>query len=271
MVTPKNKPSIAVFLQQKYRFSQRRCNRLLGMGKLRRTYKRPVKDEPLVKRLQDLSQRYPAYGCPMLHQILKAEGLVINHKRTHRLYRFLNLQVRTKRRNKVKRPRQINIVPNGINQRWSMDFVSDQLACGRRIRILNVLDDYSRECLGQLIQPSITGNQVGRFLNELMITRGKPVSIVCDNGPEFTGKAMFAWQQESNVKLHFIEPGKPTQNAFVESFNGKFRNSCLNLHWFKNLEEAKQLITNWRQHYNTERPHSSLNYLSPKAFANQVA
>ena len=271
MVTPKTKSSIAAFLQQQYRFSQRRCCRLLAMGKLRQTYKQPVKDVELIDRLQQLAQRYPAYGCPMLHQMLKAEGLVINHKRTHRLYRLLNLQVRTKRRNKVKRPRRVKLLPSGINQSWSMDFVSDQLACGRRIRILNVMDDYSRECLGQLIQPSITGGQVGQFLNELLKQRGKPLSIVCDNGPEITGKAMFAWQQESGVKLQFIEPGKPTQNAFVESFNGKFRNSCLNLHWFKNLEEAKQLIADWRHHYNTERPHSSLNYLPPEVFASQVA
>ena len=125
MVTPKTKPSIAAFLQQQYRFNQRRCCRLLAMGKLRRAYKRPVKDAGLINRLQQLAQRYPAYGCPMLHQMLKAEGLVINHKRTHRLYRLLNLQVRTKRRYKVKRPRQVNFLPNGMNQRWSMDFVSD--------------------------------------------------------------------------------------------------------------------------------------------------
>lgn len=162
-------------------------------------------------------------------------------------------------------------VPNEVKQRWSMDFVADQLANGRRFRVLNVVDDFSRELIGQLVSVSINGNMVSRFLDQLMETRKRPKSIVCDNGTEFTSKAMFNWSRDSKVKLAFIQPGKPTQNVFVESLNGKFRNECLNQHWFRTLEQAKYEIEQWRVHYNHVRPHSSLNYLSPKEFVEQAA
>ena len=152
-----------------------------------------------------------------------------------------------------------------------MDFVSDQLSNGRRFRVLNVVDDFSREMVGQLVAVSITGSQVARFLSELFEGRGKPRKIVCDNGTEFTSKAMFFWSQESGVKLGFIQPGKPTQNAFVESLNGKFRNECLNRHWFRSLDEAEAEVMLWQHQYNNVRPHSALNYLPPVAFARQAA
>ena len=152
-----------------------------------------------------------------------------------------------------------------------MDFVSDQLANGRRFRVLNIVDDYSRELVGQLASVSITGKQVARFLDQITERRTLPKSIVCDNGPEFTSKAMFFWSQKSKAQLAFIQPGKPTQNAFVESFNGKFRNECLNQYWFRSLHEAEHIIEQWREHYNTVRPHSSLGYVTPVAFAKKVA
>ena len=152
-----------------------------------------------------------------------------------------------------------------------MDFVSDQLSNGRRFRVLNIVDDFSRELVGQLTEFSISGRRVSRFLEQLLETRGKPASITCDNGTEFTSKAMFFWCKENRVRLNFIQPGKPTQNAFVESLNGKFRDACLNQHWFRTIEEARYEIDQWRAHYNHERPHSSLNYLTPVAFANQAA
>ena len=147
-------------------------------------------------------------------------------------------------------------------------FVSDQLADGRRFRVLNVVDDFSRECVGQLIDTSISGARLTRFMDTL---GRKPKTIVCDNGPELTSKAMFFWSRERSIRLHFIQPGKPTQNAFVESFNGKFREYCLNLHWFRSLDEARERINEWRRHYNEERPHSSLGRLSPKQFAERAA
>ena len=152
-----------------------------------------------------------------------------------------------------------------------MDFVSDQLVNGRRFRVLNIVDDYSREMIGQLTSVSISGARVARFLDQLLDKRGRPDQIVCDNGTEFTSKAMFLWQQDQQVKLSFIQPGKPTQNAFVESLNGKFRNECLNQNWFRTIEEAEVKIRLWRQHYNNERPHSSLGYQTPVAFANRAA
>ena len=162
-------------------------------------------------------------------------------------------------------------VPLGVNQRWSMDFVSDQLSNGRRFRVLNIVDDFSREMIGQLVSVSISGRQVARFLDQLCRARGRPNKIVCDNGTEFSSKAMFFWSQESGVGLGFIQPGEPTQNAFVESLNGKCRNEYLNRHWFRSLDQARYEIDQWRYHYNHVQPHSSLNYLPPVAFAEQVA
>jgi len=217
------------------------------------------------------ASQYPRYGYLMLHGLLKNEGLVINRKRTYRLYTEAGLQVRTKKRKKLHRPRVPMIVPTRAKERWSMDFVHDQLAAGRRFRIFNIVDDYSRECIGQVVDTSISGNRVSRLLSDLLKTRGKPKSIVCDNGTEFTSKAMFFWARDNQVKLNFIQPGKPTQNAFVESFNGKFRDSCLNQHWFRSLDEAREMIETWRKDYNEVRPHSALGYQPPAVFARKIA
>jgi putative transposase len=201
--------------------------------------------------------------------MLKIEGHVINPKRTYRIYREEGLQVRTKRRKKLTRLRIPMVVPDAVNQRWSIDFVSDQLANGRRFRVLNIVEDYSRECVSQIVDFSISGQRLAREFDRL--TRQLPKTIVCDNGPEFTSKAMFFWAKRTGVKLHFIQPGKPTQNAFVESFNGKFREYCLNLNWFAGLEDARLTIERWRQHYNHVRPHRSLGKKPPAVFAREVA
>lgn len=201
--------------------------------------------------------------------MLKTEGLVVNPKRTYRIYREVGLQVRTKRRKKLIRPRIPTLVPDSVNQRWSMDFVSDQLANGRCFRILNIVDDFSRECVLQVVDFSIFGERVARELD--LVERKLPKSIVCDNGPEFTCKAMYFWSKRARTKLHFIQPGKPTQNAFVESFEGKFRDYCLNLNWFASLADSRSTIDEWRTHYNHVRPHRSLGRISPAVFATQVA
>ena len=201
--------------------------------------------------------------------MLKIEGHVINPKRTYRIYREEGLQVRTKHRKKLIRPRIPMVVPDSVNQRWSIDFVSDQLANGRRFRVLNIVDDYSRECVSQLVDFSISGQRLDREFDRL--TRQLPKTIVCDNGPEFTSKAMFFWAKRTGGKLHFIQPGKPTQNAFVESFNGKFREYCLNLNWFTGREDARSTIDLWRDHYNHVRPHRSLGKKPPAVFAREVA
>ena len=156
-------------------------------------------------------------------------------------------------------------------QRWSLDFMSDQLADQRRFRILNIVDDHSRFCPGQIVDLSISGARVARYLDELAGHLGLPDEIVLDNGPEGTSRAMFGWSERTGVRLRFIEPGKPVQNAFVESFNGKLRDECLNLHWFRSLHHARDEIAAWRGHYNAKRPHSALGWLSPLEFLTNTA
>ncbi len=272
MVTPAGRKQIVFHLTSEFSISERRACTLAGVSRTAYRYKaKPSNDGELRTRLLELATQHSSYGYLFLHRLLRTEGLVKNKKRTYRIYTEQGLQVRTKKRKKLKRPRMPMIVPSAPNERWSMDFVSDQLSNGRRFRVLNVIDDYSREMVGQLTDVSIGGRQVARFLYLLIEQRGRPNQIVCDNGPEFTCKAMFFWQKESHVKLAFIQPGKPTQNAFIESLNGKFRNECLNQNWFRSIDDAKHEIDQWRDHYNTVRPHSSLNYLTPMAFANQAA
>ena len=231
----------------------------------------PARDKALKAELMSRAARYPRYGYLMLHWLLRNEGMVVNKKRVYRLYREAGLQVRTRRRKKLSRPGLRLQVPTGGNQCWSLDFVHDQLSCGRRFRVLNVLDDFSRECLGQEVDFSISGERVSRFLSLLLSARGRPEALVCDNGTEFTSRAMFFWSRDNGVKFNFIEPGKTVQNAFVESFNGKFRDTCLNQHWFRSLSEARDIIGRWRIDYNEVRPHSSLRYQPPSVFARQMA
>ena len=273
MVTPQAKRSAVSSLVSSTKLSQRRACQLVNLNRSTYHYKtkQPDRDTTLRTRLKELATQHNAYGYLILHALLKHEGLVVNKKRTYRVYTEEGLQIRTKRRKKLYRPRVCLVLPTKPNERWSMDFVHDQLSNGRRFRVLNVVDDYSRECILQLADTSISGVRVVRCLTELIQQRGRPKSIVCDNGTEFTSKAMFFWSRDSYVKLNFIQPGKPTQNAFVESFNGKFRNECLNQHWFISLNEARQEIAKWQHHYNTVRPHSSLNYLPPSQYAKKVA
>lgn len=269
---PTARKHIAKYLIKQFKISERSACRLTGLSRTAFRYKaKPPSDDALRKRLKTLAARYSRYGYLMLHSLLKREGLVQNRKHTYRLYTEEGLQVRTKQRKKLQRQRLTMNIPRRVNERWSMDFVSDQLANGRRFRVFNVVDDFTREMVGQLVSVSINGNMVARFLTDLIERRAKPEMIVCDNGTEFTSKAMFFWANESKVKLGFIQPGKPTQNAFIESLNGKFRNECLNQHWFRTLEEARYEIEQWRVHYNHVRPHSALNYQSPVEFAAQAA
>lgn len=269
MVTPAARRQGVEHLVTANLASQRRACRLVDLSRSVMQYRpRPKHDKVLCQRLKELATQYPRYGYLMLHGLLAAEGLVINRKRTYRLYCEANLQVRTRRRKKLIRPRIPMMIPDGRGQRWSLDFVSDQLASSRRFRVLNIVDDYSRECIGQIVDTSISGLRLAGFLEEIGTLRSLPKTIVCDNGSELTSKAMFFWSQRSGVKLHFIQPGKPTQNAFVESFNAR---TCLNQHWFRNLQDARRIINDWRRHYNYVRPHSSLGYVPPAVFAQQAA
>ena len=197
---------------------------------------------------------------------------MVNKKKTYRIYKELGMHVRTKKRKKLVRPRIPMMLPTMTNERWSMDFVSDQLSNGRRIRVLNIVDDFSRICVGQIVDFFlISGKRLVRYLDQFKSERGLPMTLVLDNGSEFTGNALFFCSKANGVKVHFIQPGKPTQNAFVESFNGKFRDGCLNQHWFRDIQEARSIINNWRQHFKVVRPHSSMNYQPPALFEEQVA
>ena len=272
MVTPASKRQVIAHFVSEFNLSERWACRLVGLSRTAyRYHPQASSDSTLRARLKALAIQYPRYGYLLLHNLLKGENLVINKKKTYRLYKEEALQVRTKKRKKLQRPRIVKDMPCQTNERCSMDFVHDQLSNGRRFRVLNVTDDFSREVIGQLVSFSISGHRVARFLTELAEKRSLPTSIVCDNGTEFTSKAMFFWSQTYATQLAFIQPGKPTQNAFVESLNGKLRNECLNLHWFRSIEEARDHIQQWRDHYNYQRPHSSLNYMSPVAFAKQAA
>jgi len=272
VVKPAGRKQAASHLIEQYQLSERSACMLAGISRTAYRYEAvPREDLDLRVRLRELASQHNALGYPMLHGMLKAEGLVVNPKRTYRVYKEEGLQLRTRRKKKLDRPRQPLAVPLGTDIRWSMDFVADQLSTGRRFRVLNVKDDYSKELVGQLVAFSITGAMVGRFLDQLIEGRSAPDQITCDNGTEFTSKAMFFWQKESGVNLAFIQPGKPTQNAFVESLNGRFRQECLNQHWFRSLDDATEIIDAWRYHYNHERPHSTLKYMTPVAFASRAA
>lgn len=224
-------------------------------------------DEALRKRMRELAEKRRRFGCRRLHLLLRREGLVVNHKRTERIYSEERLSLRIRRRKKLASLGRIELARAGRpNERWAMDFMQDALHDGRRIRILSVIDTYTRECLGGEVDASIGGQRVAEVLNRIGAMRGLPEYIVVDNGPEFISNAMDAWAYERGIRLHFIRPGKPVDNAFIESFNGKFRDECLNQNWFMSLEHARNVIGQWRTDYNEERPHSSLGDLTPCEF-----
>ena len=246
--------------------SERRACRLVGIHRSVARYK-PRKEAPtkLLSRLRELASERRRYGYRRLTVMLRREGFVVNHKKVYRLYREEGLAVRRRKRKKLAgAERVIPPLPERRNQRWSMDFVQDGLADGRRIRVLTLVDNYSRECLALEVGTSLPGARVVRVLEQVSSIRGTPKTIVVDNGPEFAGKALDAWAYENGVGLHFIAPGKPVQNAYIESFNGKFRDECLNEHWFGSIAEAESVVEAWRQDYNTVRPHSSLGYRTPE-------
>lgn len=199
--------------------------------------------------------------------LLRREGWVVNHKRVYRLYRQEGLCVRQRGRKRVARERRPAQAPTGPNQRWSLDFVSDALSWGRKIRLLTVVDAFTRESLAIEVDTSLSGVRVARVLDQVIADRGAaPQEIVLDNGPELTSQALDQWAYEQGIALRFIEPGKPVQNCFVESFNGRLRDECLNEHWFLSLADARRIVEEWRIDYNRHRPHSSLGNLSPEEF-----
>jgi putative transposase len=222
----------------------------------------------VLERLQAHAAVRARFGYRRLHILLEREGLVVNHKRVHRIYRAAGLQVRRRRRKRLTRAERVPLpAPSQRLERWSMDFTVDTLADGRGFRTLNIVDDFTRECVAIEVDRSLPGLRVARVLDRLHATIGLPQAIVVDNGPEFAGRTLDAWAYARGVTLRFIRPGKPIENAYVESFNGKFRDECLNEHWFVSVADAKATIETWRVDYNTVRPHSSLDGATPHQFA----
>ena len=251
-------------------YSQRRACGLVELETKTYRYasKRPG-DGEIRARLRMLAGERRRFGYRRLHILLAREGVQLNHKRLFRLYREEKLGVRKRGgRKRALGTRSPMTLPEAANQRWSLDFVSDALSNGRRFRVLAVVDDFTRECLGLVADTSLSGLRVGRELDRIVETRGcRPGMIVSDNGTELTSHAILRWQEEQSVLWHYIAPGKPQQNGFVESFNGRFRDECLNEHLFSSLAAARRIIKAWRVDYNTERPHTSLDGLTPEAFA----
>ena len=252
--------------------SERRACAVVGADRKSVRYRSRCSDDaPLRARLRDLAGQRRRFGYRRLHILLRRDGILINRKKTQRLYREEGLTVRRRRGRRratgARAPAPVLALPN---QRWSLDFVHDQMATGRRFRVLNIVDDVTRECLRAVADTSISGRRVVRELTDLVAERGRPKMIVSDNGTELTSNAVLAWSGDAGIDWHYIAPGKPTQNGFVESFNGRMRDELLNETLFFTIGQARSILARWVDDYNTERPHSSLGYATPAAFAAEL-
>ena len=249
--------------------SERQALRLMGMSPSTLRY-RPCGDGnvALRERLRELAGQHRRHGYRMLHSRLRIDGWAINVKRTYRAYREEGLMVRKRRRKKLPvSERQPLVRPTQPNEVWSMDFLFDELANGRRVKTLTVVDDCSKEAVQIAIDTSIPALYVTRVLDQVKAERGLPKVICTDNGPEFAGRTMQAWAAKNNVELRLIQPGKPVQNAYIESFKSRFRDECLSQHWFASLSHMRSVIDNWRDDYNHPRGHSTLGYVPPAKLA----
>jgi putative transposase len=249
--------------------SQRRSCRVLGVARSTIQYRtQRTEDGALRAALLELAAQRRRFGYRRLTVLLRRGGRHVNHKKVYRLYRAEGLAVRRRKRKKLGAgTRVVLATPTQPNQRWSIDFMRDTLANGRSFRILNLVDDCTREAIVSEVDTSLPGARVVRVLEQVAQRRGLPTMIVCDNGPELAGRALDAWAYHRKVQLHFIRPGKPIENCFVESFNGRMRDECLNEHWFLDLGDARRKIETWRVDYNEVRPHSSLDDRTPTEYA----
>ena len=268
MVTPEARRTAVTSAMAAATLSERRACRYTGFARSsqRSGTCRPRRAE-LRERLHTLALLRPRWGYRRLYRLLRREGLVVNRKLVQRVYREEGLHVRRRTRKRVAVPRIPMPLPTVPNERWSLDFVSDALGDGRKFRALTIVDDVTRESPAIEVDFSLPGERVVRVLDRLALTRGRPHSLVLDNGPEFRGEALDQWASMHGVALLFIQPGKSIQNAFAESFNGRFRDECLNENWFVSLADAQQTIEAWRSDYNSTRPHSGLANRTPEEFA----
>jgi len=272
-LTPQAKRAAVAEMQSETAISERRACQLVGLARSTLRYQphRSVEEAQLQARIIELAQERRRFGYRRIHALLRREGHQINHKRTYRLYREANLAVRQrKKRQGVAVPREPLLLPEKRNAVWSMDFIFDALSSGHRLKVLAIVDDCTKELVDLVADSSISGHYVCRVLDRAARFRGYPRSIRTDQGPEFTGKALDQWAYQHGVEVKLIQAGKPTQNAFVESFNGKLRDECLNEHWFHSIEHARAILRQWRQDYNEHRPHSMLGYQTPAEKAEQL-
>lgn len=251
--------------------SQRRICELMGVAESSQRYMSRRNDEELRTRLVEAAREKPKWGYRRLQLRLEEKGMHVNHKRVYRVYREAGLLLRRRRRKRLQRAGFVRPAVTGANQEWALDFVHDAAESGRKFRVLSVIDVYTRECLALEVDTSFASRRVTRELDGVIAGRTRPLAIRCDNGPEFTSRHFLAWAMERKIELVHIEPGRPVQNAHVESFHGKLRDECLNASWFGNLFEARAKIAAWKEEYNEERPHSSLGYLAPREFARRIA
>lgn len=272
MVTPDAKREAVAHLIDKHQVSQRRaCEVLKADRSTIRYHSKRLDDFEQREAIKRVAKERRRFGYRRINVMLQREGICMNHKKLRRIYAEEKLQVRRrggrKRALGTRRPMEM---PDGATQRWSLDFVNDAFTDGRRFRILTVVDDFTKECVALVADTSLSGLRVTRELDRAIAERGAPKTIVSDNGTEFTSMAILKWAQETGIDWHYIQPGKPTQNAFIESFNGKLRDECLNETLFSSLADAKYELENWRHDYNHQRPHSSIGYLTPNEFAQQI-
>jgi putative transposase len=258
-------------MRAKTSISERRACRLIGLSRSVLGYQPKPEDGRLRDRLEALAGERRRFGYRRLAVLLAREGLRANHKRVHRVYRAAGLAVRRRRRrDRLAVPRQPLVLPTAANDTWSMDFVFDALYDARRLKCLTVVDDCTKESVAIVVARRLGGDEVARNLDEICRFRGYPRAIRTDQGPEFTGRALDQWAHARGVELRLIQPGKPTQNAYIESFNGRFRDECLNEHWFLSLEHARAVVAEWRRDYNEQRPHSALGNLTPAEYARRL-
>ena len=266
---PAQRRELVTFLRVGFQVSERRACRVIPIARATHRYQSQAKDQSALKiRLRDLAKSRIRYGYRRLHVLLQREGWHVNHKRVYRLYRQAGLSLRLKaRKQRVSGLRGPKPVATRPNECWSMDFMADRLVNGRRFRVLTLVDNVSRVSPAIVADNRLTGERVVEVLEGLLATGQKPTMLSVDNGPEFISQALDAWAYRHRVQLEFSRPGKPTDNAFIEAFNSRFRDECLNLHWFDSLEEAQATIEAWRVDYNTERPHGALGQQPPAAFS----
>jgi putative transposase len=257
-----------VYVNSRFGLSKRRACKLVNLHRSTCYYHALTNDDAgLRTRMRELATTHKRFGSPRIHTLLKREGLVINHKRTERIYRNEGLSLRRRTKKKRVLPVRVQMPPaSKPNEVWSMDFMSDACSRGRRLKILTLVDDFSKVSPGIMADTSIPSRKVTAYLDQIALFYGYPERIRVDNGPEFTSAIFHQWAEARHIVIEHTRPGKPSDNAFIESFNGKLRDECLNEHWFINVSDAQEKIGTWRDTYNRERPHSSLNDLSPYEF-----